>query len=386
MWSQRNGKVILNINKIRDDFKIVSDNGLHLIFPKKNLWDWNRDELWLRSIIVNDDGEVVSCSWKKFGNYKEFEFDTEIFEKELKSGSTIRHSNKEDGTLCIRSIINDKLVLRTRGTMYGDSTMDNKEPFNKRFMKVMVEKYPKMLDTSIEPDKSLLFEYISPDNMIVVKYKEADLIFLGYVSHNDLHIGTWEEIEEVAQRYGLNLVNLHQLSTRSPIKIVETINEWNTEGIVVRCCNDQVFVKIKSAQYLANHKLKYSMNYEMILEFIWNYDIKNEEGFVDLLKRCGWDWELIESAKEYYVRYEKAYKLKITLLDKARDIVMNFNIQNPENNFVDEKARRKCLAQMIFSVDMDFAKFIRPMVFALYEKRMDKVDSICRKIIIGEGE
>ena len=47
MWSTKNGRVILDISKIRSDFRTVSENGLNLVCPKKNVWDWSDEEKWL---------------------------------------------------------------------------------------------------------------------------------------------------------------------------------------------------------------------------------------------------------------------------------------------------------------------------------------------------
>ena len=85
MWSIKNEKVNLNLSMVnQNEFNIISENGLHLVIPRRNLWQWKEKEKWLRSIIVDDDGFVVSCSWKKFGNYNEFKNDTNTLNKCLK--------------------------------------------------------------------------------------------------------------------------------------------------------------------------------------------------------------------------------------------------------------------------------------------------------------
>jgi len=195
MWSTKDGKVRLDITKVSENFNIVSDKNLHLVYPRRNLWEWKEKEKWLRSIIVDDDGFVVSCSWKKFGNYDEFKNDTHMLNKSLKNG-VVRFTNKEDGSLCIRSVVNNEVILRTRGTIFGIPKVDDgeKETFAVRFKEVAKNKYPILLDNSFLLDRSLMFEYVSPDNVIVIPYLNEDLIFLGFVIHKDLRIGTWEEM------------------------------------------------------------------------------------------------------------------------------------------------------------------------------------------------
>ena len=44
MWSfePNDVRAKLDLSKIRSDFKQVTDNGLTLVCPKRNVWDWNR--------------------------------------------------------------------------------------------------------------------------------------------------------------------------------------------------------------------------------------------------------------------------------------------------------------------------------------------------------
>ena len=86
MWSYQNGKIKLDRNKISSDFRIHAEDGLYLITPRKNLWEWKDDEKWLRSVVVDEEGFVVSCSWKRFGIYNDYRVDTLGLEMRLKVG------------------------------------------------------------------------------------------------------------------------------------------------------------------------------------------------------------------------------------------------------------------------------------------------------------
>jgi hypothetical protein len=222
MWTFKELSAKLDLSKIRSDFKQDSQDGLTLVCPKRNVWDWDPEERFLRSVVVDSDGYVVSCSWPKFGNYGEFLEDTGKLKEDLETGAPVRFSHKEDGSLCIRSVINGKVVMRSRGTLFADERgEDGTESFRERFFRVAQNKYPKLLDKDWMTDRSLLFEYVSPSNLVVVQYKEEDLVFIGFVDHG-LHIGHWHELERVAQEGELNLVRLHDLP-RDPIKLLEVI-------------------------------------------------------------------------------------------------------------------------------------------------------------------
>lgn len=383
MWSKKNNRITLDISKVRSNFKITSENNLHLVCPKKNVWDWEEDEKWLRSIVVDDNGFIMSCSWKKFGNYGEFKTDTDILNKALENNDVVRFSHKEDGSLCIRSVINDEVILRTRGTLFGGRSEDGTETFGEKFKRVAENKYPILLDSSFEPGASLLFEYVAPTNTVVVHYKEEDLIFLGKIDHKDLRISQWNELEKLAFEYDLNLVRLHELP-KDPLKILEDVKKWKDEGIVVRCNSDRTLVKIKSAHYLAGHRMKFSMNYLVMVEFIENSGAKNESELIKELRECDYDWEIIEMAKGFYRRYVKAVRLVDDAILEARTILMVFNDlwKNLYYQPDDEKKKRKTFAEVV----LKSGGFVRPIAFCLYDNKTERLHNLCRKIILTEGK
>jgi hypothetical protein len=392
MWSTKDGRITLDISKIRSDFRVVSQDGLNLICPKKNMWDWSDEEKWLRSIIVDDDGFIVSCAWKKFGNYGEFAEDTYVLNRALEHNYPVLFTNKEDGSLCVRSVMNDKVVMRTRGTMYGGYAEAGEQTFAERFYKVATDKYPALLEPSLFPDRSLLFEYVSPTNRIVITYKEDDLIFIGAVGHRDLRMATWPELETIASSFSLNLVKVHELPT-DPEDIITAVNDWNDEGVVIRCnfsptifgpeskvIKDQVLVKVKSAKYLAKHRMKFSMSYKFMVEFIELSTIIGEDGLIKKLQECDYDWETIEAAKKFYERYVAACKVTDNAMKVARRLHNEFFAEMLTT--IDPVAMRKEYAQ----IACVRGGLVRPMMFALYDGKIDKLNALRKKVVLAEGK
>ncbi len=376
MWSIKEGKKHLDITKLRSEFKVISENGLHLVHPIRNMWEWNDDEKWLRSVVVNDDGFVVSCSWPKFGNFGEFLNDTDTLENELANGGSVNFTHKEDGSLAIRSVIDGQVIMRTRGTMFGGFANHDQDSFGDRFKRVAKEKYPILLDPNFTPEMSLLFEYVAPSNVVVIRYKEEDLIFLGSITHNDLHISSWEDLKSLAECYNLNLVKIHNLP-REPLKLQEEIKTWREEGIVARCKNDQVFIKIKSAHYLANHRMKFSMTYPTMVEFIEGGGIKSEQQLSDELYKCDYDWEVIEFAKEFYQIYVEASNIKDDALKEAQKLYDNFKSDQSDNAAIrKEYAMIACVQNNI----------VRQMMFCLYDNKPNRLHDYCRKVVLSEGK
>jgi len=370
---------MIDISKInKSKFKFTEDGNFVLIVPNKNMWDWEDDEKKFRSIIVDKrTNSIVSSAWPKFGNFGEFVMDTELLKKELQNG-TIRFSHKEDGSLCIRDVIDGKINLRSRGTLYGGVGTEEEDSFGDRFFSV-AQKYPKILDPTWQTDKSLLFEYLSPTNTIVIRHKEDDLVFLGFVNY-DLSIGRWEEIEEISKEGNLNLVRLHDLP-RDPIQLLEEIKNWKEEGVVVRCCNDQVFVKVKSAYYLANHRMKYSLTYKVLLELLMSlnlYDLNKEEELVSFLKDCEYDWEIVESVKELYGKFSVAYSLALNLEKEAEEKCNEFLNQNIE--WESEIIKRKEFAKIACSHSSPLKQFM----FNIYSGKDNR--KLITRLALNQGK
>lgn len=374
LWKNINNEVILQLNQVdKKYFNIVSQPGINLIYPKRNKWDWESDEKWLRSIIVDDKGHILSCSFPKFGNYNEFKDDTNILNSALRNGDVVRFSNKEDGSLCIRSVINGEVIFRTRGTAFGGSDHNNLPSFGKRFRHIAENKYPILLDPKYKSNITLLFEYISPENAIVIHYKESDLIFLGAVKHN-LTLLNWDELNEISKNDKLNLVKLHILPN-DPNEILEKIKIWKSEGIVARTNNDQTLVKIKSAYYLANHRMRFGMNYLSIVDMVEMSNISNEEDLINILKECEYDWEVISSAKKLYKEYKQQYDKVMSWLDAANEQHEKIIKELPSH--LSDIVKKKEYAALIASND----KKIKTIMFLIYHNKQNKLYNFLKKLI-----
>jgi hypothetical protein len=257
---------------------------------------------------------------------------------------------------------------------------DGMETYGEKFRRVAAAKYPKLLDPSWQSDKSLLLEYIAPGNAIVVRYKEEDLIFLGGVEHFGPSIIPWHDATMIALLGGLRLVELKELPT-DPVKLLEEVKEWRTEGVVARCRGDQVFVKVKSAWYLANHRMKYSMKYKTIVEFVELSGVVDEDGLVAKLREYDYDFEVVEGGREFYRRYEKAKEAADYQRAEAHDMFRSAQIVANGLHPDDKVAERKEFARVACTQP----PVVKSMMFALYDGRTERVDAMVRKMILTEG-
>jgi len=380
MWKTEKGIAFLDLSAVdRTEFKVISDGDLFLVFPKKNKFDWTAEEKWLRSVMVDGAGRIVSCSWPKFGNFGEFRTDTDILKGELANSGVVRWTSKEDGSLCIRSVVNGSVIMRTRGTMFGGEWGDSQAvPYGERFHKVAAEKYPRLLDPSWMPNVSLLLEYVAPDNAVVVRYKNQDLVFLGGVEHCGPSIIPWERVIEIAVDGGLKLVDLKELPS-DPIELLNEVKDWRTEGVVARCNGDQVFVKVKSAWYLANHRMKFSMKYKTIVEFVDLSGVSTEDELVTKLREYDYDFEVVEGGREFYRKYVAVRNEALAFRTEAENLYSSSNIGIML--FDTETARRKYFAKIACAQ----SQIVKSMMFAIYDSRPERIDALIRKLILTEG-
>lgn len=275
-------------------------DGRELISPRKDKWTWEPAERRYRSAIICPREGIISQGFPKFDNAGEGQQDTARLYGALAAGEPVWFTEKMDGSLCIRSVIDGQVVLRTRGTHDGGTE-------HGPAMRALAERlYPALLDPAVEPDHSLLFEFVSPSFQIVVPYADEDLILLGAVGHADGALADRDELGELAERLSVPLVATHELPT-DPAQLLAAVSGFDDrEGIVARCDSGQVLVKIKSASYLAAHALRFAFSPRRVVEFCAERAIRDEDAFVAALREAGFDWEVGEETRAPFRAYRDA--------------------------------------------------------------------------------
>ena len=226
----------------------------------------------------------------------------------------------------------------------------------------------------------VLMEHVARDG----SYKIVDECSLPYTGRGvvqriitDLAV---IDVIPAAEGGGLRLVELKELPS-DPVKLLEEIKEWRTEGVVARVGADQVFVKVKSAWYLANHRMKYSMKYKTIVEFIGLSGITSEDELVTRLREYDYDFEVVEGGREFYQRYGKAKELADYQRAEAEDTFRSAQLLAKGLHPDDKIAQRKEFARIACAQP----SAVKSMMFALYDGRTERVDAMVRKLILTEG-
>ena len=293
------------IDKEEFEMRSFALNGekLTLVFPKQIGAHWNKYNMIFRSSVWNEAGEPVSLGFKKFFNFTEHpELTPEP--TSVKKASVIE---KIDGSLLIVSKYKGHLITRTRGTM--DATKMEK---NGHEVALLKEKYPKAFDNELlDKGFTLLYEWVSPLNIIVLPYLEMDIKLIGMIDHHDYSYADQKTLDELAIDLGVTRPKTYQFKDITDVtKAVEAF--VGTEGVCLYFNEDQDIKKIKGLDYLARHRFKEKCNFESILDLFINEKCPDYTTFLAKLVK-DFDHECMLMAQPYASQIINAYEEVVKL-------------------------------------------------------------------------
>lgn len=231
---------------------------------------WNKHNLHLRSIIINrETNEILSTGWPKFMNFgeKPDSYPSPSMFTDWKI------QEKTDGTLVIVDFFNDQINLRTRGTP-SYKTQNNSADFE-----LLLIKYPAIVDFLKQNQTlSLLFEMVTPNNVIVIREEEVRFYFIGAIDKTDLSV-------KVVDNF-LNSIKPKEYTFSSLDEISKSVKQWKgLEGVVLAYNNNQNRVKFKSDWYLWIHRVKSQLNSENnLIELYVNKELPGYEDFYKIIE------------------------------------------------------------------------------------------------------
>lgn len=251
----------------------------------------------LRGITFREDTkEILALPLHKFWNLGENQF-TEL--SAIKNKNILRVTEKYDGLLVYFFILDNELYCKTKLNSFSEqaiAAMDIVEE-NATLRKSIIE----LIQNGYTP----MFEYISPQNQIVVKYDDERLKYIGARNMID---GTYDfdPIEGSDPVEIFTMDNLYKV-----INVAE--NYIGHEGFVI-VFDDQDMVKIKTSEYFKLHKIRSNiLNDNLLAELILNEnldDIKytllsSESDILDYIdkfekKVINRYNQLIDAAQKYY--------------------------------------------------------------------------------------
>lgn len=314
-----------------------------LVVPHKAMWDWNDDELHLRSLLTRPDGEVVSAGFPKFFNFGEKPAEDKWVVEGFKMKS-VRFTEKVDGSLIIRSVIDGKVHFRTRGCEVIASDMRDE------VMETIHKKYWTLLDPKYHvPGQSMLMEFVSPKNQIVVRYDEPRLTHLGWSvfrTPNLIIIPPSREAYEHGVLPGLpepvGMIEASFDSTELKALKDEVTGYEGQEGIVTwttipdgqKCRGSKIHLcKFKSAWYLRLHSLRSQATPRYLREFCYFNAIDTIEELREAFQNEGFDWEVVSYIEPMFDEFQRH-------VDEVDTVVASINVMMDDEGIAELPTRK----------------------------------------------
>lgn len=292
---------------MEDNFKVTEMNNLRLITPQHGIACstelWDHENKWYRSRVeCVKTKDTISQSWGKFLNLGQTNSEigvsaTDIL-NEIQSGHEVIATFKHDGSTLIRSVYQNKVMFRTRGSLsyeFHDNAQNE--------MGVFLDKYPLLNDPNFMTDCSLLFEWVTPAAQIIIKYDEPELYLIGAVSHRHRHFSHLSYLS-ITQ---LEVIAAALETPMMEYRYLRSIQDWHhlyqyiqshkeIEGFVIRMHKDQTLVKVKSPSYITKHGLKNNLSFKNMVEFWLQHEQLDHEGILAQLEQmydsCVVEWAL----------------------------------------------------------------------------------------------
>ena len=287
---------------------------VHLIQPQHIGTKWTQDNKHMRSVVVNYAAEVISAGFPKFTNWGENP-DHFPVPNSLKHCTVVE---KLDGSLLIVTKYNGQYILRTRGTVDA-STLANGHELE-LFKNTILSK---LTDNNDTWDYSVLFEWLSPINKIVLNYgDEPSWRLIGFINHINYSLAQQDMLDAMAKKYGFDRPPTYTFS--SVEDLLKDVDQWRgKEGVVVYSKNDQMLHKVKGAWYLALHHMKSELsNIEKIIDVWLEQGMPDYQTFYNYIFTT-FDYELAEQCRGMISRICDAKKEVDMIVSGMNEFVNN---------------------------------------------------------------
>lgn len=236
---------------------------VYLVQPQHIGTKFTQDNKQFRSSLWNEDGELISAGFPKFVNWGE---NPEHFPTPEKLSGCV-FVEKIDGSLLIVSKYKGKFILRTRGTIDA-SKLDNGHEIELFKTDILPKVENIHLLSGDTWNYSVLFEWTSPENRIVVRYGDNPTWSLvGIIHHGDYSLIDQLCLDNLAWQHGLTRPHSYKFTTIA--EFLDIVAKWEgKEGAVCYSKNGQMLHKAKSDWYKIRHRLKEEFsNFEKVLDF-----------------------------------------------------------------------------------------------------------------------
>jgi hypothetical protein len=273
---------------------IIGGKTVYLVQPQHIGTKFSQANKFFRSSVWDHEGNLVSAGFSKFTNWGENP-DNFPVPNSLKNTTIVE---KLDGSLLIVSKYKGNIILRTRGTV--DATaLDNGyelEIFREKYLpKLKSFMTPDIINNPEGPDtwdSTWLFEWVSPNNKIVINYGDSPEWYLvGKILHEDYSLASQMALDDLAGWAGFKRPESYTFPSIDDL--MKNVEQWKgKEGVVIYSDNDQSLHKIKGLWYLALHRMKEALSsFDKVIDVWFEQNEPSYQKFEEFIV-SQFDWEL----------------------------------------------------------------------------------------------
>jgi hypothetical protein len=219
---------------------LLNGEVVHLIQPQHIGIKWQKNTMIFRSSVWSNDGVLISASFPKFFNWGE---QTELSPTPDSLNKCVC-VEKLDGSTLIVSKWKGNFILRTRETIDAHK-LDNGYELE-IFEKTILEPFVKSIEDKGESwDFSLLFEWLSPVNRMVIRIEEPQFKLIGCVLHLNYTLFDQDKLDRYAKMFGWSRPETYSFD--SIANLIELVKKWEgKKGVVIYSNKGQTLHKVKS--------------------------------------------------------------------------------------------------------------------------------------------
>jgi len=202
---------------------------------------WNETTMSCRGLVVDSANRIRARCFRKF-----FNLDEVRDEVEARRGMGFQTFEKVDGSLGILYWAAGEPCIATRGSFTSDQALKGTEMLRRL--------YP---NADLDPDVTLLFEIVYPDNRVCVDYGGREELVLLSAFHTE----SGEEVPPPSGPFPF----ARSFDLGPDFDSMRALNLRNREGFVVRFQDGYRF-KVKFEDYVALHSAIFSVS----TRSVWN--------------------------------------------------------------------------------------------------------------------
>jgi len=241
-------KVVNYLVQFENTFENPMDEG---ISEQEKLYRTIRREC--RGIIFDEiTGDIIRRPFNKFFNLNE-KSETRTENVNISLPHVIL--DKLDGSFIAPFVVNGKLIYGTKMGATGQTEQVN----------VFLKDKPNYNEFSlylINQGMTPIFEFTSPDNRIVISYKETNLTLLAVRYMNSGLYLSYDQLIDLSKQFNISLIKARSGSIENMEKFIsETRALQGEEGYVIRF-QSGLQIKMKADEYVLKHKVKDSISQE----------------------------------------------------------------------------------------------------------------------------